>query len=46
MTNLINIENEMTGLVDEARTKVSAYVDFSKVVDTVFHKILINKLSV
>ena len=44
MTNLINFYDEMTGLVDEGRAVDIVYLDLRKAFDTVFHKILTDKL--
>jgi len=44
LTNLINLCDEMTGLVDEGRAVDVVYLDFSKAFDTVSHKILIERL--
>lgn len=43
-TNWINFYDKMTGLVDEGRTVDISYLDFRKVFDTIFHKILMEKL--
>lgn len=44
LTNLRNLYNEVTGLVDEGRAVNAVYLDFSKAFGTGSHKILINKL--
>ncbi|GAB0186703.1 mitochondrial enolase superfamily member 1 [Grus japonensis] len=44
LTNLINFQDEMTGLVDEGRAVNIVSLDFSKAFDTVSYKILIDKL--
>lgn len=44
MTNLTNLCDKMTGLADERRAVDTVYLDFSKVFDTDFPKILIDKL--
>jgi len=49
LTKLMNLFDEMTGLVDEERAVDSVYLDFSKSFDTksfhtVSHKILEEKL--
>ncbi|KAK4830060.1 hypothetical protein QYF61_008398 [Mycteria americana] len=44
LTNLINLYDKMTGLVDEGRAVDILYLDFSKAFDTVSHKILIDKV--
>ena len=44
LTALINLYNEMTGLVDEGRAVGIVYLDFSKAFETVSHKTLIDTL--
>jgi len=44
LTNLINVSDKMTKLVDEGRTVDIVYWDFSKAFHTVSHKIVIDKL--
>ena len=44
LINLINFYDEMTSLVDEGRAVDIVYLEFNKAFDTVFQKILIEKL--
>lgn len=44
LSNLRNLHDEVTGLVDEGRALNIFYLDFSKAFGTVSYKILINKL--
>ena len=44
LTNPIDVYDEMPGLVDEGRAVNVVYLDFSKGLDTVSHKILIDEL--
>lgn len=44
MANVINFYDEMTGLVDEGRAVDTIQLDFSKVFDTVLHKIFIHNV--
>lgn len=40
----MNFHSERTGLVDKGRVVNIACLDFRKVFDTIFHKILINMM--
>lgn len=43
LTNLINLYNEITVLIDKGRTRVDIfYLDFVKAFDVISHKILIH----
>ncbi|PKU40704.1 rna-directed dna polymerase from mobile element jockey- hypothetical protein [Limosa lapponica baueri] len=44
LTALINLYDEMTGLVDKGRAVDNVYLDFSKAFDTVSRKILVDTL--
>ncbi|PKU49579.1 rna-directed dna polymerase from mobile element jockey- hypothetical protein [Limosa lapponica baueri] len=45
LTNLITFYNEKTGLVDEERAMDIVCLYFSKAFDTVFHKVLLEKIT-
>ncbi|KAK4829103.1 hypothetical protein QYF61_002141 [Mycteria americana] len=44
LTNLINYYDEMSGPANEGKAVDIIYLDFSKIFDTVFHKILIDNV--